>query len=261
MTVGWACQPGLVRDCVAFMFRCFCVLKGEFIIAQNTRTYMEWGERFKTKIYSQHCGKNVILKSNPLREGMFGINATTSSKASDKPNPKTSLYSPASLPAWRVIFTHYCVPCFHPSTCLLCGLILLLMSSSLAMFGNLSEAFGDTVLSDFCIVAKDLLIPEIKSEDVILCCSAVYQTSILTVRSYTYDIYWFGPSFSIFRLYFCLEKTLLLLLYEKNCFVRKYMYPSSSTLKTFQKRSLKNQTQAFNNILFWYFLHPRVFQR
>lgn len=108
MTVGWACQPGLVgivwRLCLD-AFLCFKVNlspKIQGLISNEERAS-------RTEIYSQHCVKLVISKIQPLHETCLEKKTchSLSSNASDKPNPKSCFYSSASLRDWHVIFTQH----------------------------------------------------------------------------------------------------------------------------------------------------------
>lgn len=155
MTVGWACQLGLVgivlRLCLDPL-----VFSGEFI-AKNTTPYTEWGEGFKNPgMYSEHCVKPVILKFNLYMRHVCGKKKenkchSLSSKGSDKPNPKTCFHSPAILHDWHVVHNMH----VFLDSWLFCVLILLVWQPP-PIFQSILGRTVFFVLRMFCFVAEDL---------------------------------------------------------------------------------------------------------
>lgn len=129
MTVGWACQPGLVGIVWRLCLDAFCDWRWIYR-PKNMRNYIERGEGFRSEMYSQHCVKVVTLKFNLYMISMFVEKCHfLSSKASDEPNPK-----PVSIPCLSVRLTCYfytsvrlafirALVCFMSSFCCWCCLI------------------------------------------------------------------------------------------------------------------------------------------
>lgn len=118
MTVGWACQPGLVGIVWRLCLDAFCDLRWIYR-PKNMRNYIERGEGFKSEMYSKHCVKVVTLKFNLYMISMFVEKCHfLSSKASDEPNPK-----PVSIPCLTVRLTcYFYTPVFLLSSRLLSAL-------------------------------------------------------------------------------------------------------------------------------------------
>lgn len=159
------------------MFSSFCVFKVN-LPPKNTTTYSEWGDGFKS-VFTALC-EACHFQIQPRHETCLRkkkICLSLSSKASDKPNPKTCFYYSASLHDWHVVHN----TSVFPDSCFLLVLILLLMLSFLVLFGNLhlfSKAFkGQTaffVLGTFCVVQKTSVRRlNLRMSCELLCCSVL----------------------------------------------------------------------------------------
>lgn len=125
MTVGSACQLVLMVDCVAFMFRSFCVLRW---IYRQKYDNLRWTKR--------RCIHGVVWSlsfyNSTSTWNMFVTHL--SSKASDKSNRKTCPYYSASLYDWHVIHNMSALPdSLRPN--------FLHMLWFLTPFGNLHQSF------------------------------------------------------------------------------------------------------------------------
>lgn len=153
MTVGWACQPGLVgivlRLCLDPL-----VFSGEFI-AKNTTPYTEWGEGFKhPRTYSQHCVKPVILKFNLYMRHVCGKEKKNVTPYPQK-HQKNQILKPAFIPLPSCMTDMLFTTHVFPDSWLFYVLILLVWQPP-PIFQSILGQTAFFVLRMFCFVAEDL---------------------------------------------------------------------------------------------------------